>query len=110
MIPLDSDFEDLPVVLILVCQGLEELCCECLQAAEPACRTQILPSGGVDGEVDGLWSTEVGVSKWPPPPTGARVVDWGVEYHRSTGSEMGPVRAESYDWGGSTAKRPRFDR
>eukprot|EP00434_Breviolum_minutum_P041191 symbB.v1.2.036638.t1/scaffold5216.1/size29738/2 len=46
-----ADFpDDLPVILLLVCQGLEKLCCDILKAKAPSCTTQILPCGGVDGE------------------------------------------------------------
>ena len=44
---LDGDFAaDEAVALLLICQGLEQVFCETV----PDIRTQILPSGGVDGE------------------------------------------------------------
>ncbi|CAE8627196.1 unnamed protein product [Polarella glacialis] len=52
MNPLDAGFarDEESVVLLLVCQGLEDVCCAALQEADGSCRLKVLPAGGIDGE------------------------------------------------------------
>ncbi|OLQ03551.1 hypothetical protein AK812_SmicGene13485 [Symbiodinium microadriaticum] len=68
---LDADFDQAaPVVLLLVCQGLESQACAALRAfARARLILEVLPAGGVDGEASVgkiLASVPPGTGEWVP--------------------------------------------